>query len=146
MPLAPGSATGAAQHPGERVHQRLVAWGDLLLVSTRMPNWAAGGALGAVLPIKWATGASPRRPVLDLNGDGLLNESDLLAVDDGARAPGIVLDAGDFSGPLAAPLVLPSFGGGQLVLAGGLNRRSQAVGPPVFQLAGRLSWREFREF
>ena len=141
-----GSAAGVAQHPGEYAHQRLVAWGDLLVVTTLMPNWTSGGALGAVLPIKWATGGSPRRPVLDLNGDGLLDESDLLSVDDEARAPGVVFDADDFGGPLAAPVVLPGFGGGQLILAGGLNRHSQAIGPPVRRLAGRLSWREFREF
>ena len=141
-----GSAMGAAQHPGERAQQRLVAWGDLVVVTTLMPNWAAGGALGALLPIKWATGGSPRRPVLDLNGDDLLDASDLLSVDGEDFASGMVFDERDFSGPLAAPWVLPSFGGGQLIAAGGQTRRSQAVSPPVHRLAGRLSWREFREF
>ena len=141
-----GSATGAAQHPGERAQQRLVAWGDLVVVTTLMPNWAAGGALGAVLPIQWATGGSPRRPMLDLNGDDLLDASDLLSVDGEDLAPGMVFDARDFSGPLAMPRVLPGFGGGQLILAGGQTRRAQAVGPPGLRLAGRLSWREFREF
>ncbi len=135
-----------SQQSGERFHPRLVAWGDLLLVTTLMSNSAAGGALGAVVPIQWATGGSPRHPVLDLNGDGILNENDLLSVDAGDRAPGMVFDERDFSGPLATPQVLPSFGGGQLILAGGLNRRSQAIGPPIGQLTGRLSWRELREF
>ena len=141
-----GSATGAAQHPGERFHPRLRVWGDLLIVTTQMPNGADDGAIGAVVPINWATGGSPRRPVLDLNGDGLVNESDLLPVEEGDRAPGMVFDERDFSGPLAAPRVLPNFGGGQLVLAGGLRRHSQAIGPPVHRLAGRLSWREFSAF
>ena len=141
-----GSATGTAQHPGERFHPRLTVWGDLLIVTTQMPNGADGGAIGAVVPIKWATGGSPRRPVLDLNGDGLVDESDLLPVGEGDRAPGMVFDERDFSGPLAAPQVLPTFGGGQLVLAGGLHRHSQAIGPPVHRLAGRLSWREFSVF
>ena len=141
-----GSATGTAQHPGERFHPRLTAWGDLLIVTTRMPSGADGGAIGAVLPINWATGGSPRHPILDLNGDGLLNESDLLPADAGDRAPGMVFDERDFSGLLAAPSVLPGFGGGQLILAGGQSRRSMAVSPPIRQLAGRLSWREFPEF
>lgn len=140
------SATGTAQHPGERFHPRLTAWGDLLIVTTQIPNGADGGAIGAVVPIKWATGGSPRRPVLDLNDDGLLTESDLLPADDGDRAPAMVFDERDFSGPLAAPRVLPGFGGGQLVLAGGMSRRSQAIGPPIRRLAGRLSWRELSVF
>ena len=111
-----------------------------------MPNWADGGAVGAVVPINWATGGSPRRPVLDLNGDGLLDANDLLPVGTEDRAAGMVFDERDFSGPLAAPRVLPNFGGGQLILAGGLRRHSQAIGPPVHRLVGRLSWREFTEF
>ena len=141
-----GSETGAAEHPGERSLPRLTVWGDLLMVTTQMPNGADGGAIGAVVPINWATGGSPRRPVLDLNGDGLVNESDLLPVEEGDRAPGMVFDERDFSGPLAAPRVLPNFGGGQLVLAGGMSRHSQAIGPPILRLAGRLSWREFSAF
>ena len=141
-----GSAVGAAQHPGERSLPRLTAWGDLLVVTTLMPNWADGGEVGAVMPINWLTGGSPRRPVLDLNGDGLLDEGDLLPVDAEDRAPGMVFDERDFSGPLAAPRVLPGFGDGQLILAGGLHRRSQAIGPPVHRLAGRLSWRELSVF
>ena len=141
-----GTATGTAQHPGERSHPRLTAWGDLLIVTTQIPNGADGGAIGAVVPIKWATGGSPRRPVLDLNNDGLLNESDLLPAGTGDRAPAMVFDERDFSGPLAAPRVLPGFGGGQLVLAGGMSRRSQAIGPPIRRLAGRLSWRELSVF
>ena len=34
-----GSATGTAQHPGERSHPRLTAWGDLLIVTTQIPGW-----------------------------------------------------------------------------------------------------------
>ena len=135
-----------AHHSGERFHPRLVAWGDVLVVSTLMPNWADGGALGAVVPIMWLTGGSPSRPVLDLNGDGLLNEGDLLPTDAGDRAAGLVFDKHDFSGPLAMPQVLPGFGGGQLIMASGLNRRSQTIGPPVRRLAGRLSWRDIGEF
>ena len=141
-----GSETGAARHPGERFHPRLTAWGDLLLVTTLMPEPTAGGTVGAVVPINWVTGGSPRHPVLDLNGDGLLNASDLLSVDAADRAPGMVFDGGDFNGPLAAPQLLPRFGGGQLVVAGGSQRRSPAIGPPVQRLAGRLSWRELAEF
>ncbi len=141
-----GSATGTAQHPGERSHPRLTAWGDLLIVTTQIPDGADGGAIGAVVPIKWATGGSPRRPVLDLNTDGLLDESDLLPTDTGDRAPAMAFDERDFSGSLAAPQVLPGFGGGQLVLAGGISRRSQAIGPPIHRLAGRLSWRELSVF
>ena len=141
-----GSATGTAQHPGERSHPRLTAWGDLLIVTTQIPDGADGGAIGAVVPIKWATGGSPRRPVFDLNNDGLLDESDLLSTDTGDRAPAMAFDERDFSGSLAAPRVLPGFGGGQLVLAGGISRRSQAIGPPIHRLAGRLSWRELSVF
>ena len=141
-----GSDTGAAQHPGERPLPRLTVWGDLLVVTTVMPNGADSRAIGAVMPINWATGGSPRRPVLDLNGDGLVNAGDLLSVGEADRAPGMIFDERDFSGQLAATRVLPNFGGGQLILAGGLHRRSQAIGPPVHRLAGRLSWREFRAF
>ena len=66
--------------------------------------------------------------------------------DDGDRAPAMAFDERDFSGSLAAPQVLPGFGGGQLVLAGGISRRSQAIGPPIHRLAGRLSWRELSVF
>ena len=141
-----GSESGTAQHPGERSLPRLTVWGDLLVVTTQMPNGAHGGAIGAVVPINWATGGSPSRPVLDLNGDGLVDANDLLPAGEGDRAPGMVFDERNFGGSLAAPRVLPNFGGGQLVLAGGLSRSSQAIAPPVHQLAGRLSWREFAEF
>ncbi len=141
-----GSETGVAQHSGERFHPRLTAWGDLLLLTTLLPKGTDDGAVGAVLPINWVTGGSPRRPVLDLNGDGLLNAGDLLAVDAADRAPGVVFDGRDFSGPLIAPRLLPNFGGGQLILAGGSHRRAQAIGPPAHRLAGRLSWRELAAF
>ena len=134
--------SGGAQHPGERVHPRLVLWGDLLVVTTLMPSGMDDGAVGAVVPINWVTGGSPRRPVLDLNGDGALDESDLRVVDAVERAPGLVFDSGDFDGPLTAPRLLPNFAGGQLILAGGLGRDSRAIGPPIVPLAGRLSWRE----
>ena len=140
-----GSDAGAVEHPGEQSLPRLTAWGDLLVVTTLMPNGADGGAIGAVVPVNWATGGSPRRPVLDLNGDGLLDASDLVPVDAGDRAPGIVFDERDFSGPLAVPRVLPNFRGGQLILSGGLNRRSHAIASPTHQLSGRLSWRELEE-
>ena len=142
-----GSVDGDVEHSGERPHPRLVAWGDLLLVTTLMPNWADGGAVGAVMPIHWLTGGSPARPVLDLNGDGVLDGADLLPVDDAGQAPGIVFDANDFNGPLMAPWVLAGLGGGgQLILAGGGSRRSEVIGAPLRRLAGRLSWREFSEF
>ncbi len=139
-----GSETGAAQHPGERFHPRLTAWGDLLLVTTLIPK-GSGGAVGAVMPINWVTGGSPRRAVLDLNGDGLVNAGDLLSVAAADRAPGTVFDERDFNGPLTAPRLLPSFDGGQLIVAGGSHRRTQAIGPSAHQLAGRLSWRELSD-
>lgn len=147
-----GASAGAAEHPGEHVHGRLLAWDDLLFVTTVLPGPADGeGWLGGVLPISIMTGASPGRPVLDLNGDGELNDKDLATWEGRTYAPGILVAAEEFGGALVGCRLLPpgersSSGSPLLVLAGGQERRFIRLGAPARLRQGRLSWRELTEF
>ena len=147
-----GASTGAAEHPGERVHGRLLVWDGLLFVTTVLPRSADGERwAGGVLPISLLTGGSPSRPVLDLNGDGELNDKDLVTADGRTYAPGILFTAQDFGGPLVGCRLLPPADRSPnssplLVLAGGENRRIVRLGAPARPRQGRLSWRELTEF
>lgn len=139
-----GSVLGAAEHPGERPHPSLLAWGDLLVATTILPGAGDGGA---VLPLSLLTGGSPVLPVLDLNEDDELDEDDRVALNGRRYAPGVLFGAGDFAGPLLAPQLLPGLDGPpQLVLAGGQRRRAFGLSAPVAAVQGRLSWRELTEF
>ena len=147
-----GASSGAAEHPGERAHGRLLVWDGLLFVTTALPGAAdAQGVLGGVLPISVMTGGSPSRPVLDLNGDGELNDKDLATVDGHAYAPGVLLAAREFGGALVGCRLLPpgkrsASGSPRLVLAGGQERRFVGLGAPARARQGRLSWLELTEF
>lgn len=147
-----GASSGAAEHPGERAHGRLLVWDGLLFVTTVLPGAAdAEGPLGTVLPIDVLTGGSPSRPVLDLNDDGELNHEDLVTVDGHAYAPGILFAAGEFGGALVGGRLLPpgkhsTNGAPLLALAGGQERRFIGLGAPARARRGRLSWLELTEF
>ena len=159
-----GASAGAAEHPGEQVHGRLLVWDGLLFVTTVVPGSADGEVpLGGVLPISIMTGGSPSRPVLDLNGDGELNDKDLAVLDGRAYAPGILVAAEEFGGALVGCRLLPpgerpsngssnglpngsQNGSPLLVLAGGQERRLIRLGAPARPQQGRLSWRELTEF
>lgn len=147
-----GASAGAAEHPGERAHGCPLVWDGLLFVTTVLPGSADGeGSPGGILPINLLTGGSPSRPVLDLNGDGELNDRDLVTADGRAYAPGVLFAAQDFDGPLVGCRLLPPANRSPsasplLVLSGGEDRRTIRLGSPAHPQQGRLSWRELTEF
>ena len=131
----------APRHAGECVSRRLMAWGGLLFVTTALP----GGEGGALLPFDPSTGLSPRYPILDLNGDGRVDEEDLATMAGDSYAPGILFERHDLGGPLLGPQILHQDDGALLVLAGGHERRVLALGAPLRTGTGRLSWRELTD-
>ena len=137
------------QYPGEKAIRRIAAQGDALLVATVIPRAAGACAQappGAILPIDRLTGGSPAKPVLDVNRDRRVNRKDLIGSGAQTGAPGILFAVGDFSGPLADPAVLTGEQGDQLILGGGGERLSLALGGGGDSMRGRLSWRELTEF
>ncbi len=135
-------AAEASQPSNGCVRRRFFAWGGLLFIT-----WAApGGESGALLPINPATGLSPRQPVLDLNGDGQVNEEDLARLGGDSYAPGVLLDEDELGGPFASPQILHQGNEAVLALAAGRERRILALGAPLHSIAGRLSWRELTDF
>lgn len=134
-------AADAFRHSGGCARRRLFTWGGLLFVAWNGPD----GQGGAVLPINPATGLSPRQPVMDLNGDGDVNEEDLAKLDGNSYAPGVLFDEDELGGPFANPQVLQRGNGAALALAAGQERRVLAFGAPLHSIVGRLSWRELTD-
>ncbi len=140
-PPPAGVTSGSAEHPGERLQGSLLAWGNLVLVTTALPD---GGH--ALLPLNFLTGTSPNWPVLDLNEDGQVDDGDMAQLGGATYAPGLLLEDLDLGGALARPRLLHRPEGAVLVLARGDEGQALRLGPPLGLGMGRLSWREIPEF
>ena len=145
-PDTSGQAPPAPQFPGERAVRRFVPRGDSLLVTTVIPrdaNACLRAPPGAVFPIDLLTGGNPKRPILDLNNDGRVDDNDLVTVGGIAASAGFLLDTNMLDGTVVDPSVLLGTGEADfLFLSGGSDQQTIRIAGPEDPKTGRLSWRE----
>ena len=144
-----GQSPPDPQYPGERAVGRLVPRGATLFVATAIPSgWqgCASAPPGSLLAIDAITGGSPRRPVLDANGDGRIGSGDMVVYQGASGGPGIVFGSGDISRPPGElGLLINADGAPVLVVGNGDDSVSLHVGATAASRTGRLSWRELSE-
>jgi type IV pilus assembly protein PilY1 len=145
-PDTSGQAPPDPQFPGERAVRRFVPRGDSLLVTTVIPrdaNTCLRAPPGAVFPIDLLTGGNPKRPILDLNNDGRVDDNDLVTVGGIAASAGFLLDTDMLDGTVVDPSVLLGTGEADfLFLSGGSDQQTIRIAGPEDPKTGRLSWRE----
>lgn len=141
-----GNAPPAAQYPGERAIRRIVSRGSAILITTVVPrdaNTCAQAPPGSTFPIDGLSGGNPKRPIFDLNNDGVINDTDYVNVGGVNYASGIVFDTDDLDGTLVDPSLLVGSGDYDfLFLSGGDDQVAIRIAPPEDQKVGRLSWRQ----
>jgi type IV pilus assembly protein PilY1 len=141
-----GQAPPLPQFPGERAVRRFIPNGDAVIVTTVIPrdaNACRRGPPGSVFPVDPITGASPLRPVFDVNNDGRVDLADLTNLGGDALAAGILFDMDDFDGTLVDPSVLLGAGDNDfLYLSGGDDQVILRIAGPDEEKVGRRSWRE----
>ena len=144
-----GNPPPAAQFPGERAVRRFISRGDALLVTTVIPrdqNTCLRSPPGATWPIDALTGGNPRRPILDTNNDGVVDDNDLISYNGEYYAAGILFDTDDLDGTLVDPSLLIGRGNEDfLFLSGGDDQITLRIAGPADPKTGRLSWRELEE-
>jgi type IV pilus assembly protein PilY1 len=145
-PDTSGNAAPQAQFPGERAIRRFVPRGGALLVTTVIPrdaNTCFRSPPGSTFPVDFLTGGTPRRPILDLNNDGVIDDNDMVTVGGQQYAAGILFDTDDLDGTLVDPSVLLGTGDTDfLFLSGGDDQVTLRVAGAEDPKTGRLSWRE----
>jgi type IV pilus assembly protein PilY1 len=145
-PDTSGNAPPAPQFPGERAIRRFVPRGDSILVTTVIPrdaNTCLRAPPGSVFPLDLLTGGNPKRPILDLNNDGEVNDDDLVQVGGIAASAGFLLDTDMLDGTVVDPSVLLGTGDADfLFLSGGSDQQTIRIAGPNDPKTGRLSWRE----
>ena len=145
-PDTSGNAPPAVQYPGERAVRRIIARGDIILITTVIPRDADAcfpATPGSSFPIDPLNGSSPGAPVLDVTLDGVIDAADLVSVAGAAYSSGILFDSDDLDGTIVDPSVLIGSGRDDfLFLSGGADRLIIRIAGPGDQKTGRLSWRE----
>ncbi|MCZ6889863.1 MAG: PilC/PilY family type IV pilus protein, partial [Gammaproteobacteria bacterium] len=147
---ATGQAAPLPQFPGERAIRRIVPRGDSLLLTTVVPR-AANTCLrsppGAIMPVDMLTGGNPKRPIIDLNNDGVLDANDLHSIGGVMYAGGILFGAEDLDGTLVDPSILLGSGDDDfLFLSGGDDQLTMRIAGALTLKTGRLSWRQIDIF
>ncbi|MCP5180048.1 MAG: cadherin-like domain-containing protein [Pseudomonadales bacterium] len=141
-----GNAPPAVQYPGERAIRRFILRGDAILVTTVVPrdaNSCTQAPPGATFPIDPLSGGNPKRPIFDLNNDGVIDDQDFMTVGGIQYASGIVFSQDDLNGTLVDPSMLVGTGDYDfLFISGGDEQVTLRIAPPEDQKTGRLSWRE----
>ncbi len=145
-PDTSGVAPPAAQFPGERAIRRFVPRGSELLITTVVPrdaNTCLRSPPGSTFPIDAVTGGNPKRAILDLNNDGVIDSNDFITVGGVQYAAGILFSTDDLNGQLVDPSLLLGTGDADfLFLSGGDQQITIRVAGPEDAKTGRLSWRE----
>ncbi len=145
-PDTTGAAPPAAQFPGERAIRRFVPRGNELLITTVVPrdaNTCLRSPPGSTFPIDALTGGNPKRAILDLNNDGVIDGQDFVTIGGVQYAAGILFSTDDLNGQLVDPSLLLGTGAADfLFLSGGDQQLTIRVAGPEDSKTGRLSWRE----
>ncbi|MCR9279606.1 MAG: PilC/PilY family type IV pilus protein [Pseudomonadaceae bacterium] len=145
-PDTSGNAPPDVQYPGERAVRRLIVRNGVVIVVSILPreeNTCFKAPPGNVMAFDALTGGNPSQPVFDLNGDGEVDDSDLLTFGGDTYAGGIMLDQGDLDGTLVDPSVLSGTGDTDfLFLSGGSQQETIEIFGVGGPKTGRLSWRE----
>jgi type IV pilus assembly protein PilY1 len=145
-PDTAGNAPPAVQYPGERAIRRFVPRGSSLLITSVIPrdaNTCFRSPPGSTFPIDALTGGNPKRPILDLNNDGVVDDQDFVTVGGVQYAAGILFDTSDLNGQLVDPSLLLGSGDADfLFLSGGDEQITIRVAGAEDPKTGRLSWRE----
>jgi type IV pilus assembly protein PilY1 len=145
-PDTAGNSPPAVQFPGERAIRRFVPRGSSLLITTIIPrdaNTCLRSPPGSTFPIDALTGGNPKRAILDLNNDGVIDGLDFVTVGGVQYAAGILFTSDDLNGQLVDPSLLLGTGDADfLFLSGGDEQITIRVAGPEDAKTGRLSWRE----
>ncbi len=145
-PDTSGNAPPDVQYPGERAVRRLIVRNGVVIVVSILPreeNTCFKAPPGNVMAFDALTGGNPSQPVFDLNGDGEVDDNDLLTFGGDTYAGGIMLDQGDLDGTLVDPSVLSGTGDTDfLFLSGGSQQETIEIFGVGGPKTGRLSWRE----
>ena len=153
-PDASGDAPPGAQFPGERAIRRFIHRNGTIVTTTVLPSTdevsCFGARPGAVLVINLLTGGDAVEPIIDFNGDGEIDDGDLVGgVEDGASG-GLLYgaDGSDVTvdGQLVDLSVLSGTGDDDyLFVSGGNDTETYRIRSTVDAKTGRLSWTELED-
>ncbi len=131
--------SGASSNQGERQVTNSVIRGDRVLFTTLLPDAEVCGSGGssAIMEVSVADGGRPDEPFVDINGDGVIDSSDVIG--SGTIATGFVLD-----GIVTEPTIISGSDVEHRVFSGsnGDTRTIIATPPSATPAGQRQSWTE----
>ena len=142
-----GRAPPDPQYPGEKAIRKFLFRNGTLITTTILPNDGESSCFGtrpgAILLIDALSGGNPQGAIVDFNGDGVIDDADLLTVGGEDYAAGVLFNREDLDGSLVDLSTLGGEGGSDfLFISGGNETIGYRIDGINDSRTGRLSWRE----